>query len=606
MRRSHLRFLLVSMLAVLALVVAACGGDDNSSSSSGGTKTSASSGSSSAADVGTDNTKAANVQGKKGGTITMLAGSDVDFLDPGRSYFTQGYMVIYPTQRTLYSFKPQDSSKPVPDLAQADPQISDDKKTITVKLRSGVKFSPPVNREVTSKDIKYAFERFFSENVGGQYPAYFASIEGTPSSPSKGVKPISGIETPDDHTIVFHLKDASAVPVAAALVMPITAPVPEEYARKFDAKNPSTYNTHLVATGPYMVKNDSNGNAIGYKAGKSITLVRNPNWNASTDYRPAYLDGVTIRTNSSDANVASKQVLDGQSMLFDANPPANIIKEVATQIKDQYTQIPSGGYRYFPINTTIKPFDNVNVRRAMLAVFDRGAVRQARGGPATGPVATHFLAPGVPGFEEAGGTAGPGFDFMSAQGADGDLALAKAYMRRAGYPSGRYTGSESFLVVTGNTLSERNVAQIVKAQYEKLGFKIRLRTVPDDALFTDWCTVPAKRVLSCSGVVWLKDFPDPEPMLRPAFDGTRISHAGANYNFAQLDVPAINAAMARAAVLTGAERARAWGRIDRMIVGQAAAVPLQWELATLVQSKDVRGVASSIFASWDLSYTSLR
>ena len=41
--------------------------------------------------------------------------------------------------------------------------------------------------------------------------------------------------------------------------MPITAPVPEEYAKKFDAKNPSTYNTHVVATGPYMVKNDASG-----------------------------------------------------------------------------------------------------------------------------------------------------------------------------------------------------------------------------------------------------------------------------------------------------------------------------------------------------------
>src|ERR1700754_1365113 len=158
MRRSHLRFLVVSMLAVLALVVAACGGDDNDSNSSGGGSSTAKSSDSGSASPGTDNTKAAEVQGKKGGTITMLAGSDVDFLDPGRSYFTQGYMVIYPTQRTLYSFKPQDSSKPVPDLAEGDPQISDDKKTITVKIRKGVKFSPPVSREVTSKDVKYAFE----------------------------------------------------------------------------------------------------------------------------------------------------------------------------------------------------------------------------------------------------------------------------------------------------------------------------------------------------------------------------------------------------------------------------------------------------------------
>ena len=74
--------------------------------------------------------------------------------------------------------------------------------------------------------------------------------------------------------------------------MPITTPVPEEYAKKFDAKNPSTYNTHVVSTGPYMVKNDARATRSATSAGKSIDLVRNPNWDARTDYRPAYLDEI--------------------------------------------------------------------------------------------------------------------------------------------------------------------------------------------------------------------------------------------------------------------------------------------------------------------------
>lgn len=608
MRRSHLRFLVVSMLAVLALVVAACGGDDNDSNSSSGGGSSTAKQSDSSASAGTDNTKAAEVQGKKGGTITMLAGSDVDFLDPGRSYFTQGYMVIYPTQRTLYSFKPQDSAKPVPDLAESDPQISDDKKTITVKIRKGVKFSPPVNREVTSKDVKYAFERFFSENVGGQYPAYFASIEGAPSSPSKGVKPISGIETPDDQTIVFHLKDASAVPVAAALVMPISAPVPEEYAKKFDAKNPSTYNTHLVATGPYMVKNDSKGNAIGYKAGKSIALVRNPNWDANTDYRPAYVDAVNIRTNSSDANVASKQVLDGQSMLFDANPPANIIKEVATQIKDQYVQIPSGGYRYFPINTTIKPFDNVDVRRAVLAAFDRNAARLARGGKFTADLPTHFLPPDFPGFDQAGGFEGPGNDFLSTKNENGDMNIAAKYMKKAGYPSGKYTGNEEFLMVSANVDPNKAQAEVAKAQFEKLGFHIRLRLVPQDSVYNDWCQVRSKKVAVCGGAGWFKDFADPQSMLEPVFAGYTIpkNPDALNNNMAQLRDPKVDAAMKKAALLDGDQRLQAWADIDKMITADAPAIPFVWDKTTLIRSKNVNGVANGYYTAWDFAWTSVK
>ena len=68
--------------------------------------------------------------------------------------------------------------------------------------------------------------------------------------------------------------------------MPITIPVPEEYAKEFDAKNPSTYNTHVVASGPYMIKNDAKGNLTGYKPAKSIKLVRNPNWDKATDFQP--------------------------------------------------------------------------------------------------------------------------------------------------------------------------------------------------------------------------------------------------------------------------------------------------------------------------------
>ena len=218
MTRSTLRPLLASVVAALALVVAACGGSDNGSATG-----SSSSGGGSAASQETG--------GKQGGVLRQLGSSDVDYIDPGHTYYTGGYQLLYPTQRTLYSFKPDNGKDPVPDLAASKPQISQDLKTITVKIKKGVKFSPPVNREVTSKDVKYAFERFFSINVGGQYPSYFSSIVGAPSKPTNGVKPISGITTPDDQTIAFKLSQPLAVSVASALVMPISAPVPEEYAK---------------------------------------------------------------------------------------------------------------------------------------------------------------------------------------------------------------------------------------------------------------------------------------------------------------------------------------------------------------------------------------
>jgi len=591
MTRSTLRPLLASVVAALALVVAACGGSDSGSS----TGSSSSGGGASASQ---------ETGGKQGGVLKQLGSTDVDYLDPGHTYYTAGYQVLYPTQRTLYSFKPDNSTDPVPDLAASKPEISSDLKTITVKIRPGVKFSPPVNRAVTSKDVKYAFERFFSANVGGQYASYFSSIEGAPSAPTKGVKPISGITTPDDQTIVFKLKEPQAVGVASALVMPISAPVPEEYASKFDAKNPSTYNTHVVATGPYMVKNDAQGNTVGYQAGKSIDLVRNPNWDKSTDYRPAYLDEIQMTTNESDASIAAQQVLTGSHLALDTNPPAAQLKDAVTTKKGQFVQLPGGGYRYFPLNTTIKPLDNINVRKAIIAAFDRDAALKARGGKFTGDIPTHFLPPGIPGFEEAGGMAGPGYDFL--KNPRGDMTVATNYMKKAGYPSGKYTGNAKLLLIAANADPGKAQAQVAKAQLEKLGFKIQFRTVPQDAVYTEYCQVPKKQVAICGSAGWFKDFTDPQSMLEVTFKGANIAKDGGNNNLAQLNDPKIDAAMDKASTLQGDARIKAWADIDKQITADAPAVPFDWDKTTIIWSKDVNGVGNGYYDGLDFSYASLK
>lgn len=594
MNRRLLRLLMAMTMLIAVFALAACGDDDEPSSSDKPAAQSEDQGS-------------AIEGGQKGGKLVQLGGSDVDFLDPGHSYYTAGFQVIYATNRTLYSFEPEDGTNPVPDLAEADPEVSEDKKTVTVKIRKGVKFGPPVDREVVADDVKYAIERFFSINVGGQYPGYFSPIVGTPEEPTKGVKDISGITTPDDYTIVFKLKDPVGVSFAAALVMPVTAPVPRDFASEFDAESPSTYNTHVISSGPYMVENNAQGETVGYKAGKSIHLVRNPNWDgeATGDYRPAYLDDILLRTNNTDANVASRQVLDGNAMILDTNPPANILKEVVTEIKDQFITVPSGGYRYFPMNTTVKPFDDVNVRRAVMAGFSREAARLARGGKFVGEIATHFLPPEFPGFEEAGGVEGSGVDYLSTANAAGDLEVAAKYFKEAGYESGKYEGDEEILVVGANVDPGKAQAEVVQAQLEKLGFKVRLRLVPQDAVYTEWCQVPAKNVGMCAGAGWFKDFADPQSMLEPVFKGSLITETG-NINYSELNDPAIDKAMDEAALLEGDERLQAWADVDTMIVESAAAIPFLWDNTTLIRSKDVNGVAASYYTSWDLNYTSIK
>jgi peptide/nickel transport system substrate-binding protein len=597
MKRSVRWTLLASVVTALAMFVAACGSSSSSSS------TSSSSG-----------TKQTIVKGKKGGTLTYLAAGDVDYLDPGQTYYTFGYMVLYSTNRTLYSFKPTDSVHPVPDLATGPPEISSDNKTITVHIKKGVKYAPPVNREVKAADIKYAFERAFSKNVPSGYAgAYFQSIEGAPKAGTGSIKPISGITTPDDYTIVFKLKEPQAPLVSQALVMPITTPVPKEVASKYDSKVPSTYDQYVAFTGPYMVKNDpKTGKVTGRQPGKSIAIVRNPNWDPKTDYRPAYLNAINIQEGNDDLATASRRALDGQSSLCcDAgSPPAQVLKQAVTHNKSQVLFVPSGGTRYIAFNTTIKPFDNINVRKAIIAASNRNALRQTRGGPILGDIATGWIPPGIPGFNEAGGLKqNTDLDFL--KNPAGDMALAAKYMAAAGkqgvpVSNGKYTGSGKVLTIATNADPGKKTAEVFENQISQLGFKLNFRIVPQDTLYTKFCGVPKAKVAICPNVGWFKDFADPQSMLDATFNGNNILQQG-NVNWPQLNVPAINDAMKAASTTpVGTARNKAWAKIGHMIAEQAPAIPWIWDKTALVQSKNVNGVANGYYTTHDLNFTSIK
>jgi len=548
-------------MVALAMFVAACGGnDDNGGGGSGSADTSNS---------------GAVKEGKQGGKLTYLAAGDIDYLDPGQSYYTFGFMVGMATNRTLYAFRPDQLDKPVPDLADGEPEISEDSKTITVKIKKGVKYAPPVNREVKTADIKYAIERAFSANVPSGYAGtYFSSIEGTPEKVNSGdVKPISGITTPDDYTLVLTLKEAQAPLVSQALVMPITTPVPEEYAKEFDAKKPSTYDQYVAFTGPYMVKNDAKGKVVGRVPGKLIEIVRNPNWDKATDFRPAYLDEIVIEEGNDDLTTASRRALNGNGLLCcDAgSPPAPVLKQALSSNKDQLLFVPSGGTRYIAFNTTVKPFDNINIRKAIIASSDRNALRLTRGGEVLGDIAHGWIPPGIPGFDEAGGLKqNTDLDFLASE--TGDAAVAKKYMLAAKEedPSlpidaeGQWTGAEKLLTVATNADPGKKTAEVFQGQIEKMGFKLNLRIVPQDTLYTKFCGVPQRDVAICPNVGWFKDFIDPQSMLDATFNGKNILAQG-NVNWPELDVPAINDAMKAASLTTGDERSKAWADINKMI-----------------------------------------
>jgi peptide/nickel transport system substrate-binding protein len=153
-----------------------------------------------------------------------------------------------------------------------------------------------------------------------------------------------------------------------------------------------------------MIEQDAKGDAVGYQPGKRLHLVRNPAWDKRTDYKPAYLDEIDMPQGNDDTTVASRKILTGSHMVSgDWSPLPATLEEASTRRKSQLVLIPGISWRMVSLNTTIKPFDDIDVRKAVLAGFDRNAMRLARGGSLAGDMPTHFLPPGMNGFEEAGG-----------------------------------------------------------------------------------------------------------------------------------------------------------------------------------------------------------
>jgi peptide/nickel transport system substrate-binding protein len=537
---------------------------------------------------------------KRGGTLKILASSRLGTLDPGGSPTQLENTIIFATQRALYSFKPGDPNTPVPDLADGAPVLGADNRSVRVRLKRGIRYgtneqTAVTGREVTAADVKYALERAFDPHVANGYVTTYFPLVG--SEHADGAD-IAGITTPGRYTIELKLTKPFAPTTARALVLPLTVPVPRSYAARFDAQAHSVYQTQpevQAFTGPYMIQS--------YVPDRSVTLVRNPEWDPRTDTRPAYLDRIEWAQDV-DPDVAGRQIFSARGYANGDTPTSGTVERFARQAPDRISFTPLGN-RFLTLNTQRRPFSDINVRKAVAAVLDRNAMRLQRGGASIGDIASHFLPPRMPGFDAAGGLAGSGADYLRKPA--GDPALAASYMRKGGYASGK-ADRRRILMIGTNESPARETAEIAHDALESLGFDVTLRLFDQGTVNSRFCgsSSEARRIDVCANVGWTPDFRDPYAMLVPNFAGHSIGPE-ITTNPSLFDDPQINAAMEQAApVRDERRRAKAWGEIDRRLVAEVPAVPFLWDRVPNITSRDVYGVVARWNAAWDLSYMSLK
>jgi peptide/nickel transport system substrate-binding protein len=581
------RALIPLLAAASAIGVAACG-----SSSSGGSGSSSSSG---VSHSGLANVKPSSSQ-VRGGTLQVISNEGWEHLDPAASYFQIDYLIEYATQSPLYTYTPTNSVTPTPLLASGPPKVSSDGKSLTVHIKPNWKFSPPVNRAVTSKDVAFAFERMFNANVQNGYATGYFPIVGAKLAP--GNRPISGIQTPNKTTIVFHLTKPFAATMAKALTLPGTSAIPAGYTNKADKSSPSTWDskpTTQVFTGPYMIKT--------YSAGRQVVLVRNPNWSKSVDgVRPAYANKIVWNAGV-DPTVAAHKTLDSTNLLMADAPPAPTLKQAYDSKRKQLIVGPLGTY-YAALNTTVPPFNNINLRKAVVAMANRNAYLLDRGGKLVGQVATHFVYPEVPGYKQAGGAAGFKQDFVSHP--SGDKTVACKYMKLAGYPKCKYTGNANVLIVGSNAAPGPQEMQTVQSGLNALGFKTTIKAVPQQTMYSKFCGYVKAHVNVCPTAGWIEDFPDPYAALFVPFSGEAIVPIN-NSNWASLNDPKVNKAIDDAAAITNqSARLKAFAKADKMIVDDAPAIPEIWADNAELEGSKVHGVLDPWNDDWNLTFSSVK
>ena len=133
-------------------------------------------------------------------------------------------------------------------------------------------------------------------------------------------------------------------------------------------------------------------------------------------------------------------------------------------------------------------------------------------------------------------------------------------------------------MIASNDSPGKESAAVVRRALESIGFEVKLRSL-DQSAFYDLCQTleDLKRIDVCMNFGWLPDFIDPYAMLNSNFNGDAIVPEG-NNNPSLQDDPAINKAMNDAALIADdAERAKAWGDIDRKLVENAVAIPWYWD-----------------------------
>ena len=465
---------------------------------------------------------------KKGGTLKVnMANTDFAFTDEGLAYDTLSWAMLYTTNIMLVNYPEkngQEGGQLYPEGAAAFPTVSKDGKVYTFTIRPGLKFSD--GSAVTAASFQRAFERNLSPKMGSPLGVNIQlekAIKGGEDFLAGKTQKISGVVAKGQKlTITLVKPNATFVAITAM--------------QWFGAVKPNTaYSEGGLLTqpsaGPYYIKS--------WDVGKSLVEVRNPNYKGT---RPANPDQI-VWTANTNQDQGLLQVKSGEVDIDALGPPPTSNADLGAQFgvnKKQFYVGPTSCVLYWALNTSRAPLNTLAARKAVEWGLDRPAFVRTLGKYA-GKRTDQILVPGIPGFND--------FHLYAVKGAN----VAEAKKAGGAAITGALTvmHSASAVGVAGAQIAEFNMKQI--------GFETKDKLVPGSIYYKTLGTKGVDFDMARAG--WCADYFDPFDYINVLLDGRSIQDAN-NVNFAYYNNGSLNAAMDKAANLSGAARAKAYQALD--------------------------------------------
>jgi len=530
----------VALGAVVALAAAAC-------SSGGSTATSSSSA----------------AAATKGGTIYMVNLGPQEHWDPQRVYIGADIefasRVMY---RSLTTYTAGKDSKVVPDLATDTGTMSDGGKTWKFTLKDGVKWED--GQDIKCEDVKYGLSRTFAQDVITGGPNYIITFLDVPSA-ADGASVYKGPYTKEGQaefdkavtcagkTITIKFKTPWTDFNVATAGLLAYAP----YRADKDKGEASDY--AIFSSGPYKLE----GTFDKDKGGK---FVRNPNWDEKTDtVRKAYPDVIQYDLGVQGDTIYERLLADSGNDKFmvtqGSAPPAKLAQIAADANVMKRTVNPTSPYTdYIQPNVKSAAFTNEKARQAFAMATNKDAYVTALGGTQVALTTNAMCNKELPCYQDSNPFGTP---------SKGDPAAAKKVLTESGL-----TLPVKITVVYRSRPTSDKAFSSLKESWDAAGFEVTLE--PLTAKYYATIQSPAYATKDAFWAGWGADWPSGSTVLPPLFDGrVNISAGGSGQDYGYFNDAEVNAAIDKAYTITdAAEREKAWGAIDAMIVKKVGVIPL--------------------------------